>query len=215
MNDDAEKAACTPFQVDRAHFNTNAALPYGCTIDHIFAAMTDFVAFLGLINQQLFARELPRLESIVMPANFSSIVGEFMVSGIDHACLSLVKNGYHNGHPDLIPADMFAGNAVQHTHHGIEVKASRYRSGWQGHNPESVWLLVFVFASNRPADRSQAGYRPMPFRFLEVLGGQLDFEDWSYSGRSATSRRTITAHVSADGRRKLLANWIYRHPELE
>ena len=38
--------------------------------------MQDFVSF--LINQQLHEQELSRLESFLMTANFSSMVGEFM-----------------------------------------------------------------------------------------------------------------------------------------
>lgn len=60
-------------------------------------------------------------------------------------CSSLVKNQYHNGHPDLIPAGLFPNDAVQYATQGIEVKASRYMRGWQGHNPEETWLMVFVF----------------------------------------------------------------------
>jgi hypothetical protein len=43
-------------------------------------AMNDFTDFLGFVNQQLYTRDMERQESIVMPANFSSIVGEFMGS---------------------------------------------------------------------------------------------------------------------------------------
>ncbi|MBN4005529.1 hypothetical protein [Nostoc sp. LPT] len=105
----------------------------------------DFVEFLGFINQQLYSKEIERLEVMMMPANFSSMVGEFMISNIPKYCSKLVKKQYHNGHPDLIPAGMFPKNSAQHSHIGIEVKASRYQSGWQGHNPEDTWLLVFVF----------------------------------------------------------------------
>ncbi len=68
---------------------------------------------------------------MLMPANFSSIVGEFMNSGIPKHCPTLVKNQYHNGHPDLLPAGMFPDDAAQHAGEGIEVKGSRYLRGWQ------------------------------------------------------------------------------------
>lgn len=114
--------------------------------------MIDFFEFLGFINQQLHERNMERLESMLMPANFSSIVGEFIISNIPKYCSSLVKNKYHNGHPDLIPYGVFPQNAVRHSHEGIEIKASRYLKGWQGHNPESIGLMVFVFDSNKPSD---------------------------------------------------------------
>lgn len=37
-----------------------------------------------------------------MPANFSSIVGEFMNMTIPRTCDGLVKNRYHNGYSHLI-----------------------------------------------------------------------------------------------------------------
>jgi hypothetical protein len=38
--------------------------------------------------------------------------------------------------------------------------------------------------------------------------------DWQFSGRSETSRRTITASVSKAGAQKMMANWIYKCAEL-
>lgn len=195
MADDLAFAACIPSSVDPAGFNRAAVLPYGCTTEHVRLAMNDFIEFLGFINQQLFTREIPRLEMMLMPANFSSIVGEFMGVGIPKHCPTLVKNVYHNGHPDLIPVGVFEGDAIQHADEGIEIKASRYLSGWQGHNPEDTWLMVFVFDSNRPAD-SVNGVAPKPFRFVTVAGARLIKADWKFSGRSETSRRTITASVT-------------------
>jgi hypothetical protein len=36
--------------------------------------------------------------------------------------------------------------------------------------------------------------------------------DWKFSGRSETSRRTITASVTESGHRKMIENWVYRAP---
>jgi hypothetical protein len=71
--DDLERAALTPEPVASEGFNPDASLPYGLTPDHVWAAMQDFVEFLGFINQQLYTREIERLEAMLMPANFSSI----------------------------------------------------------------------------------------------------------------------------------------------
>lgn len=128
---------------------------------------------------------------------------------IPRYCSDLVKNGYHNGHPDLLPAGRFPANAVQYAHEGIEIKGSRHRSGWQGHNPESVWLMVFHFDSNTASHQNKQ-IPPRPFRFQGVYGAKLEIEDWAFSGRSATSRRTITASVNQNGVVKMKANWIYR-----
>lgn len=122
---------------------------------------------------------------------------------------TLVKNKYHNGHPDLVPAGHYDGDSILHGTEGIEVKASRYPKGWQGHNPEDTWLMVFVFSSNT----LNKGEAPVPFRFEKVVGAQLLKSDWKFAGRSATSRRTITATVTAEGCAKMESNWIYRLDE--
>ncbi len=205
----AERAACTPHPLDEAGFNPAALLPHGLQTDHVRAAMQEWLEFLGFINGQLATRGIKRFEAMLMPANFSSMVGEFLISSVPKYCSGLVKNAYHNGHPDLIPAARFPRDAVQHAEEGIEVKSSRYLRGWQGHNPEDTWLLVFVFDSNRPVDET-GGIVPRPFRFVKVVGAQLEKSDWTFVGRSETSRRTITAAINSAGFEKMEANWIYR-----
>jgi hypothetical protein len=136
-----------------------------------------------------------------------------MTSTIPKHCPTIVNNQYHNGHPDMIPAGRYSKDAVQHGTEGIEVKASRYLKRWQGHNPEDTWLMVFVFDSNRPVDAGKK-IAPRPFHFVMVLGAQLAKADWSFAGRSAKSRRTITATVLPSGYDKMFANWIYKAPDL-
>jgi hypothetical protein len=200
--------ACTPVAVKKEKFNAKAMIPYGLTTDQICKSMNEFVNFLGFINQQLNSKGLRRFESMLMPASFSSLVGEFMASTIPNHCPTLAKNLYHNGHPDLLPQGKFPGNALQHGTEGIELKASRYSRGWQGHNPEECWLMVFVFDSNRPVDDAN-GIVPRSFRFKSIFLGKLTKKDWLFSGRSETSRRTITASVTLSGFKKMKANWIY------
>lgn len=206
-----EIAACTPAPVATKDFNPAAVIPYGVTIEHIRLAMNEFVDFLGFINTQLHTREIPRLESMLMQANFSSMVGEFMSVAIPKYCSTIAKNQYHNGHPDLVPAGFYAGNSIQHGSEGIEIKGSRYLRGWQGHNAEDIWLMVFAFDSNTPRDEA-SGIAPKPFRFRLVAGAAIEKADWTFSGRTGTSRRTITASVNRSGYTKMLANWIYKEP---
>ncbi len=52
----------------------------------------------------------------------------------------------------------------------------------------------------------------MPFRFRAVYVARLERMDWNFSGRSASSRRTITASVNRQGMEKLRANWLYHAP---
>lgn len=209
MASSLERAACTPATIARSKFNPNATMPYGLTTDQVATAMEEFVDFLGFINGQLHRRGLSRMETMMMPANFSSLVGEFVMAAIPKHCSTLARNAFHNGHPDLLPANQYPNNSKQYADEGIEIKGSRYSSGWQGHNPEACWLMVFVFDSNRPNDRS-TGVPPRPFRFRLVALAKLDKQDWQFSGRKQGSRRTITAAVNSSGMQKMRSNWIYR-----
>ncbi len=199
-----ELQAAMPVPVKLECFNRNCELPYSLTAEHVQKAMEDFLELLGFVNQKLVEGGFLPLESFLMPATFSSLVGDFIIRRISHHCSSLVKNQYHNGHPDLLPRGMFPEDAAQHASEGIEIKASRRASAWQGHNPEKVWLIVFHFDSSTPSDR-----QPRRFCFKGVYAAQLDKQDWAFSGRSGTSRRTITATVNKNGMQKLKSNWVY------
>jgi hypothetical protein len=203
---------CTPEPPDRKGFNSKPQIPYGVTAEHIQKAMVDFTQFLGFVDRELGNRKIVRLEDMLMPANFSSMVGEFMAANIPKYCRTIVRNNYHNGHPDMLPAGKYKDNMAQHAGaDGIEVKGSRNLSGWQGHNAEDAWLMVFVFESGRPVDLVRK-LDPKPFRFVKVVGALLTKDDWQFAGRSETSRRTITATVKRSGYDKMMANWIYKAP---
>lgn len=209
MVEDKEIAACMPVALNPQGFNRKAQLPCGLKPQHVKRAMQDFLDFLAFINSQLNTKKIERFESFLMPANFSSMVGEFMAAAMPKYCKTIVRNRYHNGHPDLLPSKKYPGDSVLHAPEGIEVKASRRTSGWQGHNPEDVWLMVFCFDSNASSD-GWRGVEPRPFRFVKVVGAELKRKDWQFSGRSESSRRTITASVTRQGFNKMEANWIYR-----
>lgn len=208
-SDDLERLACTPAPLKANGFNAKAVLPYGLEVAHVRDAMQDFLAFLGFVNLQLHGRGTQRLESMLMQANFSSMVGEYMKATIPKYCRTLAANRYHNGHPDLVPAGVFTDDMVQHAAEGIEVKGSRYLTGWQGHNEEDTFLMVFCFDSGRPVDAGH-GILPKPFRFLQVAAGRLEKADWKFAGRSATSRRTITATVTKEACQRMIVNAVYK-----
>lgn len=142
--------------------------------------MSAFLEFLAVVNGALNTRGMARLESLLMPANFSSVVSEFMsefmAESLPKHCAALVRNTYHNGHPDFVPAGRFPDESAQHAGEGIEIKASRYGKAWQGRNAEDTWLMVFVFASNRPVD-SRSGAAPRRFQFVKIIGARLTRED--------------------------------------
>ena len=71
--------------------------------------------------------------------------------------------------------------------------------------------MVFCFDSNTSSD-SIKNVEPKPFVFRAVYAAKLNEDDWTFSGRSSTSRRTITASVNRNGFRKMKSNWIYEDP---
>lgn len=212
--DMSELLACTSVPVDPGGFNPHAILPYGCTVEHIQQTMSEFIDFLSFLDQQLYTKGIKRIESMLMPANFSSMVCEFIISTLPKHCSGIAKNQYHDGHPDLVPGNLFANDSVQHAEEGIEIMGSRYPGGWQGQNPGNTWLMVFVFDGNRSVDASK-GSQPKPFRFMKVVGAHLSKNDWKLSGRKPGSRHIGAASILPSGYDKMMANWIYRAPGYE
>jgi hypothetical protein len=212
MYHSALAALILPEPIDANGFNPRAKIPFGVTTDHVRAAMQDFIDFMDVVDTELHAKGMASLENTMMQANFSSLVGEMMGARIPKYCATVVKNRYHNGHPDVLPAGRYPNDAAKHAgSDGIEIKASRYLSGWQGHNVEDVWLMVFVFQSGRIGPKVK---ETRAFKFLIVAGAMLTKSDWSFSDRKETSRRTITASVLESGADKMMANWIYKSAEL-
>ena len=56
-------------------FNQRASIPFGVETEHIYKAMRDFTGFLEFVDSQLLSRDMTRFEEMLMPANFSSMVG--------------------------------------------------------------------------------------------------------------------------------------------
>lgn len=205
-------ALILPEPPEKDGFNAKAVLPYGLTTKHIYPAMCDFTDFLSVIDKQLHNNGMTSFENTIMQASFSGLVGEFIATAIPKYCKTLAKNRYHNGHPDILPAGKYPNDEAQHAGaDGIEVKASRYAQGWQGHNAEDAWLMVFVFQSGRIGPKVKV---TPAFKFLIVAGALLSKSDWLFAGRSETSRRTITASVTKKGAATMMANWIYKSKEL-
>jgi hypothetical protein len=81
------------------------------------------------------------------------------------------------------------------------------KGGWQGHNPEDCWLIVFRYIVGKQDDD-----RVVPLTFVEILCAKLTKKDWSFSGRKGASRQTPTASVTTSGVEKLRSNFVYRLP---
>jgi len=187
---------------------------YGLRLGEVEVVLTETHQFIYSLNEILNQQIGQRMEDILMPATFSGMLSEFIVRQLSQHSTTLTRNMYHNGHPGLILVNAYPGNAVQYGHEGVEIKTSRYASGWQGHNPENIWLMVFRYHSDpyKPKKDPRPLESRSPFQVVEVLAAQLEKSDWSAQGRGAGSRRTPTASIIASGTAKLRANWLYRNP---
>lgn len=147
------------------------------------------------------------LEELLLGNSLSGIVSEFLVKNIARSSKTLEANLKVGGHPDLLPKGHYSSNLVLKGDEGIEVKSSIQGGGWQGHNPEDCWLMVFRYAVGEQEDGTK-----LPLTFVEILCARVERSDWSFSGRKGSSRRTPTASITASGVEKLRRNFLYRIP---
>ncbi len=117
--------------------------------------------------------------------SLSGIVSELLVKNIARASDALEGNVKVGGHPDLLPIGHYSSNLVLRGDEGIEVKSSIQKGGWQGHNPEDCWLMIFRYIIG-----GQDGGVCSPLTFVEILCAKLTKEDWSFSGRRDITQDT-------------------------
>jgi hypothetical protein len=187
-------------------------LPYGLTAKAVVAAVNDIHAYLNVMNRAAIDHGYPRLEELMQPAGFSGLISGLAVDSMareterEGAHPGLRANLRANGRPDLVPRGVYPGDAILHGPEGVEVKASRAVRGWQGHNVEVGWLMVVQFSTDIT---TQPIHDRAPTTIERVMVAHLEKTDWSFSGRSATSRRTPTASVKPSGFAKMIAGAAY------
>lgn len=189
-------------------FNPEASLPYDLTVEDVKNAIKDTHDFMHLLNNFLVNKGFDRLEELMLINAFAGLLSEINVKNLAKHSKTLVRNKKVGGYPDLIPQDRYPTESVLKGK-GIEVKTSKQTGGWQGHNPEEGWIMVFRYTidvETQPVEDRN------PTEIVEVLAAELLREDWSFSGRKGTSRRTITASVVKSGMEKLRSNRIYLKP---
>lgn len=191
-----------PTELDRRYVNRRVVLPYGLTVGEIENAVSETYRLFHGLNDYLEENGFQPLHELLLGNSLSGIISEFLVKNIARASKTLEANLRVGGHPDLLPMGHYESNLILKGDQGIEVKASIQPGGWQGHNPEDCWLMVFRYA---------VGERD-PLTFVEILCARLTRSDWSFSGRSGDSRRTPTASVTRSGVEKLRNNFLYRLP---
>ncbi len=196
-----------PTKLDLRYINRRVVLPYNLRVEEVEKAVVETYRLFHGINDFLESSGFRPLEELLLGNSLSGIISEFLVKNIARASETLEANMKIGGHPDLLPKGHYSSNLVLKGDEGIEVKSSIQKGGWQGHNPEKCWLLVFRYAIGE-----QDNGESLPLTFVEILCAKLERSDWSFSGRKGASRRTPTASITASGVEKLRSNFLYRLP---
>lgn len=190
--------------------NEKISMPYGMNAKGVLLAIDDVYSYLFALNHESIQHGYPRLEDLMQPAGFSgllsNIVVRAMASAFSTASPGLAVNTHLNGRPDLVPRAKYPDDYILRGDEGVEVKTSRSTGGWQGHNAESGWILIFqvdIDITTMPL------YDRRPTEVVRVMIANLELSDWTFSGRSETSRRTPTASINPSGKAKLLAGAVY------
>ncbi len=191
-------------QSRRECWRENARLPYSLAVNEVRRAVDSVYRFLHSINETLARQELGLLEDLILGNTFSGLLSGVVVKSIARESRAVVRNRYIGGNPDPIPASNPKGDSQLRCEQGIEVTTSRQAGGWQGHNPETGWLMVF---------RYEAANQAKPTQFVQILAAKLSLRDWSLAERGAQSRRTRTCSINREGVAKLRANPVYEEPE--
>ena len=194
-------------QLDPRYLNRAALLPYGLTVSEVGAATAETYRLFHGLNDYLIGSGFRPLEDLLLGNSLSGIVSELLVKNIARASATLEANIRVGGYPDLLPRGRYTSSVTLKCEEGMEVKASVQQGGWQGHNPEDCWIMIFRYAVGK-----QASGEVVPLTFVEILCAQLTKSDWSFSGRKGASRRTPTASITAQGVERLRSNFLYRVP---
>jgi len=196
-------------QIDPAGIKHGVELPYDLQPEHVAAAMNDVLDYFHHINRVSVEKGYERLEELMLGNTYSGFLSELVVKAIPKYTSGLARNPRIGGHPDLVPIGLYPGNAVLHGEEGIEVKVSLQAAGWQGHNPEQAWIMVFQISLDRETEPVESR---QPLVFEKVMIARLDEAHWSFSGREGASRRTPTASILREGSNLLHLNPIYERP---
>ncbi|HEY2353499.1 MAG TPA: hypothetical protein VGH79_01190 [Gaiellaceae bacterium] len=187
-------------------------LPYHLTPQDVLRLVQDLHRLLFDLNNQLDERGYEPLERLLDAAGFSGLISRATADRLARASTALVLNRYHNGYPDLLPRDTYAGDSVQHGDRGgLEIKASRNEGGWQAHGPREGWFCLVQFEIH--LDEAVAGRDREPTRVRGVYIAELAKEDWSWQPARAGRIRSGTATVKPSGAEKLRSGAVWVDPQ--
>jgi hypothetical protein len=185
-------------------------LPYGLTPRDFFRTVEDLHDLLHDLNELLDERHYLRLEELHDPAGFSGLLSRTVANRLAQASRMLVVNRHHNGYPDLIQRGQYPHDDVEHGEGGLEVKASRYKLGWQTHGPRAGWFTVIQFLLDARTDIAVRELEPT--KVVAAMVAELAVDDWSWQPAGAGKIRSGTASVKASGVVKLRAGAVWVDP---
>jgi hypothetical protein len=170
--------------------------------------MDDIYVLLDNINSGLTSRALLRIEESVRGAIYSGLLSDLIAEALAKHSMGLVKNGFNNGHPDLLPRGKYVNDSIRSAPDGVEVKVTGKRGGAVDmHSDRPAWYAIFRYETDHV---TQPVVNRAPTKFTDIWLGQLVAGDFRKNPRGARGTRTATPH--AQGMQKMRAAWVYRDP---
>lgn len=190
---------------DASKFNPDIELPYQLRREDFALVMQDVYDFLFDVNSHLFNKGIKRLDDMLRPAAMSGLISDMIAASMARHSRTLVENGYHNGHPDLIVNGRYPDDSVKAGREGVEIKSTRKRGGAvDTHGAREQWMCVFVY---RVDGETQPAADRAAMKFSEVYLGHVAVDDFRKNPRGELGTRTAT--LNREGIRKLRRSWIY------
>jgi hypothetical protein len=192
--------------INPAWFNKALALPYSLRLSDFQSAMQDLYDFLQDTNQFLVDKGLPRLDDTLRAANMSGFLSDMLTDSVAKHARNMVRNSYHNGHPDLLVGSVYPNNGVKSGTEGIEIKATGKKGGAvDTHGGRDQKMCVFVYKADR--DLAKGVFQRAPLEITEVYLSEVVVADFRRNERGDLGTRTST--LDRLGIQKLRSNWVY------
>jgi hypothetical protein len=159
-------------QFQERYWNPDAELPYGVTVENFREAITDTYQIYGDLTAYLLEQGYGRIETLIRANNaLSDLIGNIATEALAEASDALVHNQKDDGWPDLLPVDHYDDYSQMYGEEGIETKCSKSSGGWNAHNNEKGWFVIFRYTRGEkdvpPEDME-------PVHFVQVLAAQLE-----------------------------------------